>query len=232
MTRRNQSAFTLVELMLAMTFVSVLLLAIAMLTIRINGIYNKGVTLKAVNQSGQVIASDMQQTLNQSSSTSVAQVGDDTGGRLCANNVVGRLCANNVVYAWNYPAYYGNASRFNKYVDGTGKDEIRFIKFVGDGTYCPSSGTLPAVPDTEATDMLSASDRDLAVHKLDIVSNAVTGDTSQTIYEITLRLGTNTQEIITGGSCGGILSIKDDEYCAVNDLVFTARAGAKDEGGS
>ncbi|HRF28897.1 MAG TPA: prepilin-type N-terminal cleavage/methylation domain-containing protein [Candidatus Saccharibacteria bacterium] len=223
MTRRNQSAFTLVELMLAMTFVSVLLLAIAMLTIRINGIYNKGVTLKAVNQSGQVIASDMQQTLNQSSSTSVAQVGDDTGGRLCANNVV---------YAWNYPAYYGNASRFNKYVDGTGKDEIRFIKFVGDGTYCPSSGTLPAVPDTEATDMLSASDRDLAVHKLDIVSNAVTGDTSQTIYEITLRLGTNTQEIITGGSCGGILSIKDDEYCAVNDLVFTARAGAKDEGGS
>jgi hypothetical protein len=66
MSSRQSKGFTLVELMLSMAFVSLLLLAIALLVIQISNMYNKGLTLRAVNESGQLIASDLQETLNTS----------------------------------------------------------------------------------------------------------------------------------------------------------------------
>src|SRR6476659_3635649 len=92
--RKTHSAgFTLVELSLSMTFVAVLLLAIALLTMQITGIYRKGLTLRAVNQAGQLVSTDMERTLNVSVPQSVTEVDNAKGGRLCAGTTI---------YAWNY----------------------------------------------------------------------------------------------------------------------------------
>lgn len=56
MTRQcRRHGFTLIELMLAMAFVSVLLLAIATIAIQAGKLYNRGLTLKSINQSGREI---------------------------------------------------------------------------------------------------------------------------------------------------------------------------------
>ena len=55
----TKKAFTLIEFMLAMSFLAVLLVAIATLSMRIMQIYQKGLALRAVNDSGKSIISDM-----------------------------------------------------------------------------------------------------------------------------------------------------------------------------
>ena len=59
----KQTGFTLIELMLAMTFISVLLLAIAMTIIQIGTIYNRGVTLKEVSQAARSISDELNRSI-------------------------------------------------------------------------------------------------------------------------------------------------------------------------
>lgn len=78
--------FTLIELMLAMTFVAALLIAIALTVIQISNIYNKGLTMKEVNQVGRSISDDLVRSISQSQSFAVpsdSYVTKDWGGRLC-----------------------------------------------------------------------------------------------------------------------------------------------------
>lgn len=50
--RKNRKGFTIIELMLAMGFLSALLVTIAFLVIQITGIYQKGLSLRAVSAEG------------------------------------------------------------------------------------------------------------------------------------------------------------------------------------
>jgi type II secretory pathway pseudopilin PulG len=223
MTRhRKPAGFTLVELMLSMAFISMLLLAIAMLVIQISGIYTKGLTLKAVNESGQVIVSELQRALNTAKPQQVEHAPSDL-----KTASGGRFCIGTMVYAWNYDKPAGDA--FNKYEDSTDTD-IRLVKFPDrDGAhYCLAGedGTYPDIP-TDATRLLKAGDNNLALHSFALTPTPVAGDSSQYIYAISFTLGTNEKGIIDGNGCSAPESVTDDEYCAVNEFNFTARAGNK-----
>jgi len=223
MTRRNQAVgFTLVELMLSMAFIAILLLAIALLVLQISSIYNKGLTLRAVNESGRTIISDVQRTLNTASPQLTTYVNDDdvtpTGGRLCVGTTV---------YAWNFGGYLDDSTVFNKDVNGV--TDIRLVKFNSGATtdYCqPQSGTYPPIP-LQRTEMLAAGDSNIALHTFSISDQPVAGDDSQRIYLIDLVIGTNEAGVIAGNGCRLPESRVDDEYCAVNEFSFTARAGNK-----
>ena len=67
----KQRGFTLIELMLAMTFISVLLLAIAMTIIQIGNIYNKGTTVKEINQAARAIADDVSRSASAASALNI-----------------------------------------------------------------------------------------------------------------------------------------------------------------
>ena len=69
--RRANSGFTLVELMLAMAFVSVLLLSVAMVAVQAGKIYNRGTVMKTVNQSGRTISDVIRRDFLQSSATKI-----------------------------------------------------------------------------------------------------------------------------------------------------------------
>ena len=225
--------FTLVELSLAMGFLSVLLLAISMLTLQISSIYNKGLTLRAVNESGQLLSSEVQRTLNQADPGNTTFIPSDA--MPVPNNTGGRLCAGTTVYAWNYAGKFDDpsASSFNS-LDGN--SIVRFIKFSAPiDEYCEDTDTAtagiqykPLPPKDTVTRLLAeGGNADLVIRSFEFVPTSIsTNSGQQTIYRVSFILGTNNNDLITDDMCDISKGSKvDDEYCAVNKFTFTSRAG-------
>lgn len=62
----KKKGFTIIELMLAMSFLGTMLVGIASLTMRITNIYQKGLSLRNINAIGREIISDLTRTANSS----------------------------------------------------------------------------------------------------------------------------------------------------------------------
>jgi type II secretory pathway pseudopilin PulG len=231
MNRDNTHGFTLIELMLAMTFIAMLLVAIALTTIQISNIYNKGITLREVNQVGRSVSDELQRTI--ASATPFDVTVGAAGSRYVALLGGGRLCLGNSTYAWNYgSALAGGAGApavVNKYDDNT---PVRFVK-VNDpsGALC----TTPTVPidRAKATDMLSSGDRDLVIHSFSIKRTSDDPNTGQSIYAIYMVIGTNDRLQLTSNdaSCKPPSEgVGNENYCSVNQFDIIARAGNKSGG--
>lgn len=237
MSQDKSAGFTIVELMLAMTFISVLLLAIALTTIQISNIYNKGITLREVNQAGRSVTSDLQRSVASSIPFDVTPRTDNSAATAHSKYVVrdggGRLCLGSYTYAWNYGAALaggqGAPGIFNRYSDG---QPVRFVKIAD------PNGALCAAPDTpitrgNATDLISAGDRDLAVHAFRIVKTAEDATIGQALYAISMTIGTNDQAQLTSNdaSCRPPAEeVGAEDYCAVNQFDIIARAGNRSGG--
>ena len=219
--------FTLVELSLAMTFLSMLLLAIAMLIIQLVHIYDRGVTLRAVSQAGQSVVSDIRNSLNQANPSNVKQISIN-GPR------GGRLCTGTISYVWNYGKYNGSAgtpgdNAYSAHLPGGyNKYDVRFARFKDPGSNMCANSPMPLSPGSldynNATELLSSGDRDLAIQAFALTSHTVAG--GSTTYHITLTLATNDQNALSGTQC----KPPSDEgsninFCAINTFDFTARAG-------
>lgn len=63
MKKQGKKGFTIIELLLSMTFLATMLIAIATLTMRILDIYRKGLSLRAINSIGREIISDLTRTI-------------------------------------------------------------------------------------------------------------------------------------------------------------------------
>ncbi len=103
---RVTQGFTLIELMLAMTFVSVLLVAIAMTVIQMANIYNRGMTVKELNQASREVTDDLRRTTASSEVFAANVDGSDTADffiiRTGSTAIGGRLCMGSESYIWNY----------------------------------------------------------------------------------------------------------------------------------
>lgn len=62
--KEQKKAFTIIEFMLAMTFLAILLMGIATLTMRVLEIYRKGLALRAVNATGRDILNDLSRVVS------------------------------------------------------------------------------------------------------------------------------------------------------------------------
>ena len=229
MNHVKQNGFTLIELMLAMTFISVLLVAIAMTTIQVSNIYNKGLTLREVNQAGRAVSEELQRNI----ASAVPFEADPTKAntKYIVRDGGGRLCIGRYTYAWNYgSALKGGAGApaiYNEYSDNA--TPIRFVK-VSDsgGSLCsnPEANILRA----NATDMLTGGDRDLAMHKFTVVKSADAPIIGEALYAISMVIGTNDRAELTTNdtSCKPPSEGQGNEnYCSVNQFDITARAGNK-----
>ncbi len=243
MFRINQKAFTLIELMLAMTFVSILLISIAMLTIQISNTYTKGITLRDVNQAGLAVSNDLHRSINASTAF------DPTPG---ADSYVqqptgGRLCLGNYTYIWNNGEGLNGdiAALSNKFVLPNGSpssEKIRYIKVADLGkSLCQPKNQADIDTDTsispvyadiatdqKVTEMLTKGDRDLAIQSFKIVS----GSLAKPIYSISIVIGTNGEGQITGTDgeeCKPPSELDGDEdYCSINKFDIIARVGSKE----
>lgn len=230
MNRAHNKGFTIIELMLAMTFIALLLMAIAMTTIQISNIYNRGITLREVNQAGRSISDDMIRTIAQSQPFIVDTA--DATSRYIVRTDGGRLCTGRATYAWNYGAAIRSGTSYNIYSAST--DQIRFVK-VNDpgGSLCDNPNA--AIVKSAATEMLNSGDRDLVVHKLTVLKGAEDLVIQQTLYSIGLVIGTNNaaQLVTNNTSCKAPSEgVGNEDYCSVNQFDITARAGNKVQDGN
>lgn len=239
LSNRRNAGFTIIELMLAMGFVGMLLLAIAMTTIQIGSIYNKGITLKQVNQAGRSMSDELQRSI---ASAGVFDATKKTGpeARYVDQAGGGRLCTGRYSYAWNYgKALAGGAGApavVNVYETGT--TPIRFVR-VDDSGASLCATPSKKIAQTDAMEMLDSGDRDLVVHRFKVEQTTpINATTAQALYAISFTLGTNDRiELDTAGTGSidtGDVSCKapvngagGEDYCSVNTFDIIARAGNK-----
>ena len=93
----KQSGFTIIELSISMAMLSVLMLIVIFSILNIIGVYNKGITLKRVNQSGRTIAAEIQSDLRSAVPSNIGIRGTDLAGTL----VPTALCTGKNSYIWN-----------------------------------------------------------------------------------------------------------------------------------
>lgn len=223
----HKNGFTLIELMLAMSFVAGLLVAIALTVIQISNIYNRGITLKEINQAGRSLSSDVQRSITSTSSFTIENV---AGSKYIDRSWGGRLCLGQYSYVWNYgKALFENNPNINTYNGSAAK--INFVKVADpNGTYC--ADTAKRVDETKSTELLNVGDRTLAIHAFDIVSEPSATDTAtqQRLYTLDFVIGTNLQSALSvdqksclaPGQTGS-----DTVYCSVQAFTVVARAGNK-----
>jgi prepilin-type N-terminal cleavage/methylation domain-containing protein len=236
---RNKKGFTLVELMLSMSFIGMLLVAIAATSMHLMHTYTKGVTIREVNQVGRVISEDLERTISSSPRFKVnpAKTGDpsDPPGSSDSKYVTrdggGRLCTGSYTYAWNYGKTRelagdpGMPPVYNVYADNS--ENIRFVK-VSDsgGLLCRNPNT--AITKASARELLAAGDRNLAIQQLTVVEGAKDEVSGQALYALSLRLGTNdrTQLNATGTTClPPSQGSGNEDFCAINQFDIVTRAG-------
>jgi len=239
----NKEGFTLVELLLAMTFISVLLLTIALTIIQIATIYNKGILLKELNQVSRTLNDELDTAMRSSTTFSELParsryVNDPSWG--------GRMCLGQYSYIWNYGTalsavntnrnqYSGPNTVGNSVFDrqsGTTRYEITFVK-VPDfgGAYCVRNLVTMRYPNINpvgAVELMRTGDHSLAIHSLSLVSAATAKDalSAQQTYKVTYTLGTsnisalnNTQTACKAPNIAGA----DFNYCSIQQFTIVTR---------
>lgn len=256
MNRVNKSnGFTLIELTLSMAFVSVLLLAIALTIIQISNVYNRGITLKEVNQLGRSVSTDLTNSISAATPFSIdPKVGDRYSNAteyvkptIVAQEWGGALCLGQYSYIYNYGHAIARLdySRLNFYA-GTAKTSktIHFVKIYDPiQAYCVTNTAnqlSTPVDSTKATELIGTGIKDIVIHNFSITT--ATGDaindavvtTGQQLYDISFLIGTNDSEALYTGADGDLyckppsLSINvDPAYCFVARFHVVARAGNK-----
>ena len=220
----KNNGFTIVELMLAMGFVSALLLAIAMTVIQIGNIYNRGITFKNVDQIGGSIANEVQRGI--SGGTSFDAPGQDyiEGGRLCTGEYS---------YVWNFGNNINADTEINRYSSTDSNTPIRFVKVHDTSKFvCIKVGAIyPSIDKSSSIEMIDGGQFDLAIQDFSIVSYPTGMDaaTRQQLYAIQFYIGTNEQGTLEneGHSCALSGLGANPVYCSVERFNITVRAGSE-----
>jgi len=217
----------MVELMLAMAFISVLLIVISMTVIQISHIYNKGITLREVNQTGRAISEDLTRTISGSAPFDIGS-GPDSQLVTRDGGAAGRLCVGRVTYAWNTGSNTSNGS------------DVRFVKINDPGGSLCRQSPWTDIQVGEAfgsTDLLRAGDRDLVMHYFSVAKTADDPANSQALYALRFVIGTKESEFLNTNNTACRPPSETDSYaqshCAVNRFEVLIRAGNKgsDSGG-
>lgn len=233
MNHVDKRGFTIIELMLAMGFISFLLLGIAMTIIQIGTVYNRGMSLKEVNQAAREIGSDVSRNLSAVEAISLDQ-------DYVTTTAGGRLCLGTVSYIWNTGkafesddptiTWYGNDTAHTK--------KIHLVKIPDTSKiYCAKGGTgalnyLTITPDDvpKAQELLPEGDHSLNMHKFELSAEASAHDanTRQQLYVLDYTIGS-----------GQVSTMNDDQsackspgeagadiaYCNVQPFSIVIRAG-------
>ena len=234
-TNQLQGGFTLIELMLAMTFIGVLLLTIALTVIQIGTIYNKGLALKEINQVSRDIAADIRRTTPDAIEVIPAE-------DFQTNVSGGRLCLGNYSYVWNTAKALQSTdpvlrNGLTRYASDTNK-YIRFAKVPDSAQiYCQKSGANFVVPNIRLVDgaatqeLLEPGEHNLGINKVTLLTpptSATNGLTAQTLFTLTYVIGSgdiNTMDATqTACKAPGVLG-SDISYCNVQEFTIVFRIG-------
>lgn len=201
--RAKQSGFTLIELMIALAFVGFILVFATTTIIQVMQTYNKGLSVKQINQAARTTLEDMSRYLHN------ADPGAVNTTALGSN----RVCFGGISYVWNL--YNTSSGSANKYSDGS---PITFTR-VNDSSsaMCSNaSGSYPAVPKSQATDILQSN---VWVMAMSVSQPTV----ASPLTDISIKLAVANDPALSGGNCttGGT----QGQFCATAVFSTTVLTG-------
>jgi type II secretory pathway pseudopilin PulG len=222
----SKKGFTIPELMIAMSFLSMLLIVLLLSTMNIISIYNKGLTLKRVNQSGASIGAAMQKSLR--SSAGKPQERKITIGS--EEYTVG-FCTGKFSYIWNLYGTSGADPVDPNPIKYNGEDNLVGFAKVSDtgGDLCKKdiTGNYPNPERNASTEMLGDG---LVMKQPTLSQDADDGKLISFIYTIsTSNSDSDFAEPPTGSgllvssTCAGGKA-QGDDFCALNTFVITSYA--------
>ena len=230
----KKHGFTIIELTLAMAFISVLLLSVVFVSIQVGQMYNRGITLRSVNTSGRDIEAILRQDFLQTDSRQVAGSGENAviwvseGGEA----INGRICLGRYSYIWNSPRVLDEARSGSGVVTLNG-EPINFIRVIDEnGALCvPQEGAYTnTLTDTANTTQLlktaSGSEVVMAIHDMSVTRVATVADSPEGLFRIQFVVGTNKMsEILTSDqSCKAPIDGESNiEFCAINQFEAIVR---------
>ena len=244
MSKMIKHGFTIVELTLAMAFISVLLLSIVMISIQAGKMYSRGIALRSVNQSGRNIDMVMRQDFLQTNSRQIAKNSDETLIMTTNNLIDGvsgpvnqRFCLGGYSYIWNTPEVLDNdGDAYNESTVTLLDKPINFARVVDPSAgLCEVDidGKYPNKLDTFSdgvTHLLKMPDASgevvLAIHSLQLLPVAVIENQPEALYRITMTIGTSKMsEINTANqSCKPPADGESNfEFCAINQFDTIVR---------
>lgn len=231
---KKQNGYTIVELTIAIAFLSVLMIAILVLTLSAGKLYVKGDTNKTINQSSRDFSDIVRRDFLSASADTISPVITVSGGTGLES---GRICLGTVTYLWNNAALLNsttgaaNAARVKIYGSAT---PAKFVRIVNpQASYCDkgTNGLYPmTIASTEAArEQFSGTSRDYALYSMTIRKIAESGE--KAMYQIKYTLGTN-EAGTTQNSSEGYVQCKPDtsetanfDYCSVSDFDLLVRVG-------
>lgn len=240
MTQKHKTkGFTLIELMLAMSFISMLLLSIAMVAIQAGKIYNRGLTLSSLNQSWRDVSDMLRRDFLQTDQRRVSVDASGTDRVIMLSHGgserSGRFCLGQYSYLWNVPAVLDDISTptDGPIVRDTSGNPITFVRVVDEnGELCaplPDGSYRTDLPDaSRVTHLLKmkddTSDIVLAIHTLTIRPIALVDNSSDGLFTIDVTIGTSKlSEIDSQGCLPPSEGESNLEFCAINQFNMVAR---------
>lgn len=225
MTRTNPpQGFTLIELNLAILFVAILLLAVAMTIMGVGRTYEYGVSLKAVNQTGREVVDQLRRDMAAAQPEQVSF--EYTGG-------VGRLCLGSVSYVYNDAQLLDAPSGEVQDQTQSGNPPITFarIEDIG-GVWCLKNvlGTAYIKNHIQTgdtyTEILQRDTVPMAIHSMNAVVFAEATDENypESLIHLQLVLGTNETNTLDGAECKPPTEPGQNfSNCAVREFVTVVR---------
>lgn len=250
---RKHQGFTLVELMFAMSFISILLLSIALIAIQAGKTYNHGLVLRSVNHAGRDIGDILRRDFLQADQQQVSQSEEGNASVISFRSgdkyIGGRFCLGNISYIWNSPevldAEADSMISSNEYISrftSNGVDEVINFVRVSDvgGAMCKEQDDgkyITQLDDDqfEVTNLLKRQSDEgevvIGLHSLDVRPVDRANERSDGLFQIAYTLGTSRLSEIKTADQSCKPPIEEDlpveesnlEFCAINQFNIIVR---------
>lgn len=177
--------FTLVELMLAMAFLSAILLFATLTFVQALAIYNKGVSVSQINETGRTLTNDLNRSTNGAASFSVSGLAKPQF-----------LCVGKTAYMWNLSdpsnPTPGNQYRMNGQPIGLVRTNDGFD---ARDKYCSDSPASHTIDPSEATNLIGSQVRvlDVTIAKPNTIANP-NSSLEAPLIKFSLTIGTRSQD--------------------------------------
>lgn len=191
----NNKGFTIVELLVSMTFFSFILLLIFVGFVQINRSYSRGLTVKEVQNSTRNLTEDLVRTIR--NTNSVDEIILDPAGY--------RICVGGIRYAWNQ--YDDASSSFTDETYASSTDQIKIVK-IEDNLACSA--------DIDQANSKQLIDNN---HRVQYLSVEPIGSKT---YNITVVLSSYVIDDFTSFGKNASCKIRSgDQYCAIAKIETT-----------
>jgi hypothetical protein len=229
---KNSRGFTITELSFAMAGLSVLMIILITSAMAMVGIYNKGLVLKAANQSGRALGDELQKSIRQGDRVKVRMDTINT-------NLPIALCTGKVSYVWSARHKQESLSKIFNYATPAGEPQVPIgIAKVSDpaGQVCSDTfgiegniiqreyGATADVDQLIGTELLAEnlslrfSGNQAAIDGL-VITQTAGGELTTFVYTIGSLSGED--YIDDGTACKGGAA---GEFCALNTFMVSAYA--------